>query len=66
MEKLFTIGKLGDVEQRKRFLSYLWFAIKKLCVMKDYANMDVLFDAALEVERVLVELGKTPFELLKE
>jgi hypothetical protein len=34
--------------------------------MKDYANMDVLFDAALEVERVLVELGKTPFELLKE
>ncbi len=28
--------------------------------------MDVLFDAALEVERVLAKLGETPFELLKE
>lgn len=34
--------------------------------MKDYTNMDVLFDVALEVEQVLVKLGKTPFELLKE
>jgi hypothetical protein len=28
--------------------------------------MDVLFDDALEVERVLPELGKTPFELLND
>jgi hypothetical protein len=34
--------------------------------MKDYANMDVLFDVALKMERVLVKLGKTPFELSKE
>lgn len=37
-----------------------------MCVMKDHANMEDLFNAALEVERVLAKLGKTPFELLKE
>jgi hypothetical protein len=36
------------------------------CVMKDYANVEVLFDVTLEVEWVLVELGKPPFELSKE
>ncbi len=66
MEILFTRGKLEDVEQKMRFLSYLWLEIKKLCVMKDYANMDVLFDVALKMEWVLVKLGKTPFELSKE
>lgn len=34
--------------------------------MKDYANVEVLFDVTLEVEWVLVELGKPPFELSKE
>ncbi len=66
MEILFTRGKLEDVEQKRRFLSYLWLEIKKLCVMKDYANMEVLFDVTLEVEHVLVERGKPPFELSKE
>jgi hypothetical protein len=28
--------------------------------------MDALFVAALQVERILVELGEIPFELLKE
>jgi hypothetical protein len=28
--------------------------------------MEALLNVALEVERVLVELGETPFELLKE
>jgi hypothetical protein len=39
---------------------------KKLSVMTDHASMDELFIAALEVERMLVELGEIPFNLLKE
>ncbi len=34
--------------------------------MWNYANMDALFVAALEIEKNLVELGEIPFELLKE
>jgi hypothetical protein len=34
--------------------------------MRDYVNMEALLVAALEVEHVLVKLGETPFELLKE
>jgi hypothetical protein len=34
--------------------------------MRDYVNMDELLVATLEVERVLTELGETPYELLKE
>jgi hypothetical protein len=36
------------------------------CVMKDYASMDELLAVALVVEKFLVELGETPYELLKE
>ncbi len=35
-------------------------------MMRDYANMESLFNVALEVEWVLVELGEILFELLKE
>jgi len=66
MEKLFIKGKLEDVKQRRIFLSHLRPKIRKLCVMKDYANMEVLLNVALKVERVLVEIGETPFEMLKE
>jgi hypothetical protein len=34
--------------------------------MKDYANMDELFGAALEIEKALAKLGEIPFELLKD
>ncbi len=40
--------------------------IKKFSIMRDYVNMEALLVAALEVEHVLVKLGETPFELLKE
>jgi cell fate (sporulation/competence/biofilm development) regulator YmcA (YheA/YmcA/DUF963 family) len=66
MEKLFVRGKLEDVEHRRRFLFRLQPEIKKLCVMKDYANMEALLNVALEMEQVLAELGETPFELFKE
>lgn len=65
MEKLFTRGKLGDVKHRW-FLLCLCLNINKLSIMKDYVNMEALLVAALEVKQILVELGETPFELLKE
>lgn len=34
--------------------------------MHDHANMEALLSATLEVERMLVELGEAPFEMLKE
>jgi hypothetical protein len=65
MEKLFTRGKLKDAEQKRRFLYRFYFEIRKFCVMQDYANMDALFATTLEVES-FIELGETPFELLKD
>ncbi len=66
MENLFTKGKLEQVEQIYIFLSLLRPKIKKMCVMKGYANFEAIFNVALEVEKVLTWLGETPFELLKE
>jgi hypothetical protein len=58
MEKLFIRGKLEDVGQRKRFLFQFYLEIRKLCVMRDYANMEKMFIATLEVEWVLIKLVK--------
>jgi hypothetical protein len=60
MEKLSTRGKLKDANQRRRFLSRFHLGIKTHCVMQDYANMNALLVVVLEVERILVELGKIP------
>jgi hypothetical protein len=65
MEKIFAKGKLEDVEQRQIFPFKFYPKIKKLCVMRDYVNMDALLTIALEVEWVLVELEEIPFELLR-
>jgi len=40
--------------------------IRKLCVVRTFANVEELVGAATELERVLGELGETPFEPLKE
>jgi hypothetical protein len=53
MENLFTKGKLEQVEQIYIFLSLLRPKIKKMCVMKGYANFEAIFNVALEVEKVL-------------
>jgi len=37
-----------------------------LCVVRNFADIEELVGAASEVERVLGELGETPFEPLKE
>jgi hypothetical protein len=66
LDKLFQRGQILDAEQRRRFLARLRPEIHKLCVVRTFADIEELVGAATEVERVLGELGETPFELLKE
>jgi hypothetical protein len=40
--------------------------IRKLCVVRTFTDVEELVAAATELERVLGELGETPFEPLKE
>jgi len=40
--------------------------IRKLCVVRTFVDVEELVGAATELERVLGELGETPFEPLKE
>ncbi len=40
--------------------------IRKLCVVRTFADVEELVGAGTELERVLGELGETPFEPLKE
>jgi len=66
LDKLFQKGRIPDVEQRRRFLARLRPEICKLCVVRVFADIEELVATAIEVERVLGELGETPFEPLKE
>jgi hypothetical protein len=64
--KLFTRSKLQYAKQILKIIFELHPKIKKFCVMRDHANMDVILVGNLKVDQILIELGKTPFELLKE
>jgi len=66
LNKLFQRGKIPDAEQRRRFLAKLRPEIRKLCVVRTFADVEELVATATELERVLGELGETPFEPLKE
>jgi predicted component of viral defense system (DUF524 family) len=66
LDKLFRKGQIQDAEQRRRFLARLRPEIQKLCVVRTFANIEELVGAATEVERVLGELGETPYESLRE
>jgi hypothetical protein len=66
LDKLFQKGSIPDVEQRRRFLGKLRPKIRKLCVVRTFADIEELVGAATELERVLGELGETPYEPLKE
>jgi hypothetical protein len=63
---LFRKGQIQDVEQRRRFLARLRPEIRKLCVVRTFADIEELVRATIEVERVLGELGETPYEPLRE
>jgi hypothetical protein len=66
LDKLFQRGRIQDVEQRRRFLARLRLEIRKLCVARTFTDIEELVGAATELERVLGELGETPFEPLKQ
>jgi hypothetical protein len=66
LDKMFRKGQIPDVEQKRRFLARLRPEIRKLCVVRVFADIEDLVGAAIEVERVLGEMGETPFEPLKE
>jgi hypothetical protein len=66
LDKLFRKGQIQDVEQRRRFLARLRLEIRKLCVVRMFADIEELVGAATKVERVLGELGETPYEPLRE
>jgi len=65
-DKLFRKGQIQDVEQRRRFLARLRPEIRKLCIVRTFADIEELVGAAVEVEGVLAELGETPYEPLRE
>jgi hypothetical protein len=54
------------VEQKRRFVARLRPEIRKLYVVRTFANIEELVGATTEVERVLCELGETPYESLPE
>jgi len=62
LDKLFRKGKIQDVEQKRRFLARLRPEIRKLCVVRTFADIEELVGAATKGERVLGELGETPYE----
>ncbi len=66
LDKLFQRGRIPDAEQRRRFLGRLRPEIRKLCVVRMFADIEELVGVATELERVLGELGETPYKPLKE
>jgi hypothetical protein len=66
LDKLFRKGTIPDVEQKRRFLARRRPEICKLCMVRTFVNIEELVGAATEVERVLDELGETPYEPLRE
>jgi len=66
LDKLFQKGRIPDAEQRRWFLGRLRPEIRKLCVVRTFADIEELVGVATELERVLGELGETPYEPLKE
>jgi len=66
LDKLFRRGRIQDNEQKRRFLAKLRPEIRKLCAVRTFTDIEELVSAATELEQVLGELGKTPFEPLKE
>jgi hypothetical protein len=66
LDMMFRKGQIQDVEQKRRFLAKLRPEIRKLCVVRVFADIEELVAAAIEVEIVLRELGETPYEPLKE
>jgi hypothetical protein len=66
LDKLFQRVRIPDAKQQRRFLARLGLEIRKLCVVRTFVDIEKLVGVAIELERVLGEIGETPFEPLKE
>jgi len=66
LNKLFQRGRIQDAEQKRRFLARLRPKIRKLCVVKTFTDIEELIATAIELKKVLGELGETPYEPLKK
>ncbi len=65
-DKLFQRGRIQDAEQRQRHMARLQLEICKVCVVRTFTHIEELVVVATELEKVLGELGETPYEPLKE
>jgi hypothetical protein len=63
---LFQRVGIQNNEQKRRILARLRPKIQTLCVVKTFTNIEELVGVAIELEKVLGELGETPYEPLKE
>ncbi len=63
---MFWKGKIQDVKQKRRFLARLRPEIRKLCVVKTFADIEELVGVATKVERVLGEFEEMPYESFRE
>lgn len=66
LERLFVKGRILDAKRKRQFLSKLRPKLRKLSMVCTYQNMDELLSATIEVEKVLGEIGETPYEPLQE
>ncbi len=66
LDKIFQRGRIQDAEQRQRLMARLQLEIRKVCVVRMFTHIEELVVVATELEKVLGELGETPYEPLKE
>jgi hypothetical protein len=66
LDKLFQRSRIGDVEQRRRFLIRFRLELRRLCVLRTYTNIEEMVIAAIEMEKVLGDLGETPYDPFME
>jgi hypothetical protein len=62
LDKLFQKGKIGDAEQKRRFMVQLRPELRRLYVVRTYTNIEEMVIAIIEIERVLGDLGETPYD----
>ncbi len=66
LDKFFQKGNIRNVEQKRRFLAQLRLELRRLCVVKTYINFEEMAIIATKVERVLQDLGDTPYDPFRD
>ncbi len=66
LDKLVRKGKIKDGEQKQRFLAHLQPKIKKLCMVKNYANVEEMFVVAKDVKKYWMNWERHHLNLLRK